>query len=80
MMQEDGDLQGHDEAAFTGGGIVVHCGGAVGGRAKAPRSLDDVKADLRGAHPVQVSAAPVGEYLTIVIVLLLVEAQSCEVI
>jgi hypothetical protein len=41
-------------------------------------SLDDVKAGLRGAHPMRVGAAPVGECLTNVIVLLLAEAQGCE--
>jgi hypothetical protein len=43
-----------------------------------PRSPDDVKAGWHGAHPVRVRATPVGECLTIVIVLLLAEAQSCE--
>ncbi len=80
MTQEDGDLQGRDESAFTGGGIAVHRGGAVGRRAEAPHLPDDVKAGLRGAHPVRVGAAPVGECLTIVIVLLLAEAQSRELI
>ena len=31
VMQEDGDLRGHDEVVFIGGRIVVHHGGAVGG-------------------------------------------------
>ena len=39
---------------FIGGGIVVHHGGAVGGRTEAPRLPDDVKAGL---------PAPVGECL-----------------
>ena len=31
VMQEDGNLQGRDEAAFTGRLIAVHHGGVLGG-------------------------------------------------
>jgi hypothetical protein len=31
VTQEDGDLRGCNEAAFTSGGITVHRGGAVRG-------------------------------------------------
>jgi hypothetical protein len=32
MVQEDDDLRGHDETAFTGGWVVVNRGGAIGGK------------------------------------------------
>jgi hypothetical protein len=76
MAQEDGNLGGRDETAFTYGWVAVYHSGAIGGRAEVPHAPDGVKAGLHGAHPVQVGAMPVGECLTIVIVLLFAEAHG----
>jgi hypothetical protein len=78
MTQKDGNLGDCDESAFSCGGVAVHRGGAVGGRVETPHLPDNVEASLSGAHPVRVRTVPVGEGLSIVIVLLLVESEKYE--
>jgi hypothetical protein len=60
---------------FPHGVVTAHHVRAVGGRCKPACMLDNVEAGLCRAHSVRVHPAPIGEGLSIVIVLLLEEAE-----
>ena len=78
MSQEGGELGSGDLSPFSCGRVEIYCCGAVARSAESCCASDDVEAGLCGAHPVGVRSAPVGDCLTIVIVLLLAETEGRE--